>query len=56
MEEYSSITRFCIICNYHNKIIDPMVPRCSLFRFNPISNEELIEKLKYISEEENEMF
>jgi replication factor C subunit 2/4 len=52
MEEYSSITRFCIICNYHNKIIDPIVSRCSLFRFNPISNDELIKKLKYISEKE----
>ena len=35
MEEYSSITRFCIICNYHNKIIDPIVSRCSLFDLNP---------------------
>ena len=53
MEEYSSITRFCIICNYHNKIIDPIVSRCSLFRFNPISNNEIISKLKYIIKNEN---
>ena len=24
MEDYSRITRFCIICNYHNKIIDQL--------------------------------
>ena len=25
MEKYSNITRFCIICNYYNKIIDPII-------------------------------
>ena len=38
MEEYSNITRFCIICNYHDKIIEPIISRCSLFSFKPISN------------------
>ena len=52
MEEYSNITRFCIICNYHNKIIDPIVSRCSLFRFNPISNKDITSKLKYIIKNE----
>jgi len=48
MEQYSKITRFCIICNYHNKIIDPIISRCSLFRFKPIDSDEIIAKLKYI--------
>tara|TARA_B100000768_G_C11282305_1_gene379368 strand:+ start:841 stop:1827 length:987 start_codon:yes stop_codon:yes gene_type:complete len=48
MEEYSHITRFCIICNYHNKIIDPIVSRCSLFRFKPIEKELILEKLEEI--------
>lgn len=53
MEEYSKVTRFCIICNYHNKIIDPIVSRCSLFRFRPVPEKSIIKKLKYISKNEN---
>jgi len=52
MEQYAQVTRFCIICNYHNKIIDPIVSRCSLFRFKPINNENIEIKLKYICEKE----
>jgi replication factor C subunit 2/4 len=46
MEDYSKVTRFCIICNYHNKIIDPIVSRCSLYRFKPIPKENICLKLK----------
>lgn len=49
MEEYSKVTRFCIICNYHNKIIDPIVSRCSLFRFKPIPDKIINEQLGQIS-------
>lgn len=52
MEEYSKITRFCIICNYHNKIIDPIVSRCSLFRFKPIPKKEIKKQLRFISKKE----
>ena len=48
MEDYSNVTRFCIICNYHQKIIEPIVSRCSLLRFKPISSEKILEKLKVI--------
>lgn len=53
MEQYSKITRFCIICNYHHKIIEPIISRCSLFRFKPIQSNDIINKLKYIANKEN---
>lgn len=52
MEEYSKITRFCIICNYHHKIIDPIVSRCSVFRFKPIPKLVIKNQLKFISKKE----
>jgi replication factor C subunit 2/4 len=53
MEEYSRVTRFCIICNYHNKIIDPLISRCSLFCFKPINDQDIYIKLEQISKNEN---
>lgn len=53
MEENSNITRFCIICNYINQIIEPINSRCVKIRFKPIDKNNLINKLKWISEHEN---
>jgi replication factor C subunit 2/4 len=53
MEQYSKITRFCIICNYHTKIIDPIISRCAIFHFKPISEESILDKLQFICIKEN---
>lgn len=53
MEQYSKITRFCIICNYHTKIIDPIISRCATFHFKPISPDSILEKLQFICTNEN---
>ncbi len=53
IEDNTGITRFCFICNYINKISEPIISRCSIFRFNAISNEFIEKKIKEISEKEN---
>jgi replication factor C subunit 2/4 len=53
IEEYSKLTRFCIICNHHNKIIEPIISRCASFRFQNINNKFIFDRLKYIIHNEN---
>jgi replication factor C subunit 3/5 len=62
IEKYSENTRFCLICNYENKIIPAIRARCSNFRFNCISIQDIVitlekicvnEKLKYTTESLN---
>jgi replication factor C subunit 2/4 len=53
MEETSNITRFCFICNYINQIIEPINSRCVKIRFDPITKENVVNKLRYISNREN---
>ena len=52
MEDYLETTRFCIICNYIEKIIKPIVSRCMFFNFVPLDNKLIIKHLKKIAEKE----
>ena len=52
METYSKITRFCLICNYVTRIIDPLASRCSKFRFKSLDQGNAKKRLESIAETE----
>ncbi|MEM4318670.1 MAG: replication factor C small subunit [Candidatus Pacearchaeota archaeon] len=48
MENFTTTCRFILSCNYSSKIIDPIQSRTSLFRFKPLTEndiEKIIEKI-----------
>ena len=52
IEKASNNIKFILLCNYINRIIDPIVSRCAVFRFVSLPKEKIIERLKYITEKE----
>jgi len=52
MEKYSSITRFILSCNYSSKIIEPLQSRVSVFRFSPLTKQDVITLIKRVEQAE----
>ena len=52
MEQYSRITRFCLVCNYVTRIIEPVASRCSKFRFRPLDVASTEARLLHIAQVE----
>ncbi|KAI0317155.1 P-loop containing nucleoside triphosphate hydrolase protein [Amylostereum chailletii] len=52
IEQYTKNVRFCIICNYVNKIIPAIQSRCTRFRFSPLPIPEVERRLKHVVEAE----
>ncbi len=52
MEKYTNTTRFVLSCNYSSKIIDPIQSRCAVFRFKPLTTEQVKKYVRRIATEE----
>ncbi|MHA1508339.1 MAG: replication factor C small subunit [Promethearchaeota archaeon] len=53
IEKASTNVKFILMCNYINRIIDPIISRCAVFRFTNLSKDKVIERLRFISKKEN---
>lgn len=52
MEQSSNNVKFILLCNYINRIIDPIISRCAIFRFVNLTKEKIIERLTFIAQQE----
>ncbi|CAA9957419.1 Endoplasmic reticulum and nuclear membrane protein Npl4 [Pyrenophora teres f. maculata] len=53
METYSRMTRFCLVCNYVTRIIDPLASRCSKFRFKSLDQGNAVKRVSDIAKLES---
>jgi replication factor C subunit 3/5 len=56
IEKHTSSTRFCLLCNYVNKIIPALQSRCTKFRFSPLSKSQVVTRIETIAIKENVKF
>ena len=52
IEQYTKNVRFCIICNYVNKIAPAIQSRCTRFRFSPLPIPQVEKRLNTVIEAE----
>lgn len=52
IEQYTKNVRFCIICNYVNKIVPAIQSRCTRFRFSPLPMSEVERRITGVIETE----
>jgi len=52
LETYSHVTRFAFLCNYVSRIIEPLASRCAKFRFRPLHEGIMRERINTICDAE----
>ncbi|OVF08293.1 putative replication factor C subunit [Clavispora lusitaniae] len=52
IERYTKNTRFCILANYSHKLNPALLSRCTRFRFNPISEEAIRDRVQNVISQE----
>ncbi len=52
MENFTNVSRFCLICNYSSKIIEPIQSRCVVFRFKTLAEADIKKFIERIVEGE----
>jgi replication factor C subunit 3/5 len=50
IEQYAPNARFILICNYSSKIIPALQSRCTKLRFAPLTEEQILGRLRYVAE------
>lgn len=53
MELYTKTTRFCLLCNYVSRIIDPITSRTAKFRFRLLPRDIQMKQVEMIKGAEN---
>ncbi|CAK4495131.1 unnamed protein product [Aphanomyces euteiches] len=53
IEKYTKNARFCLICNYVSKIIPALQSRCTRFRFSPLAEHQVKDRVEHIAKAEN---
>eukprot|EP00029_Vermamoeba_vermiformis_P012149 TRINITY_DN6962_c0_g1_i1.p1 TRINITY_DN6962_c0_g1~~TRINITY_DN6962_c0_g1_i1.p1 ORF type:complete len:369 (+),score=137.16 TRINITY_DN6962_c0_g1_i1:34-1107(+) len=48
IEKFTRTTRFCLICNHVNKVVPAIQSRCTKFRFPPLREAQVRERLNHV--------
>merc|ERR1719245_1976993 len=50
IEQYAPNARFILICNYSSKIIPALQSRCTKLRFAPLTEDQIVGRIKYVAD------
>jgi len=53
IEKFTKNTRFCILANYSNKLNPALLSRCTRFRFSPLDQNAILDRINFVCKSEN---